>query len=390
MADRDLFLTFVPALRAFAFAALALVAGGARSAELPLSMPGALVDVGGHRLHIHCLGEGGPAVIMDTGLGGTSLEWVGVQRRLARHVTACVYDRAGYGWSEPGPGPRTSSRIADELYLLLRNAGIEGPYVLVGHSFGGYNVQLFARRYQYLTAGLVLVDASHPEQAERFRRPPIGLNTAPRTRRGLVSFSRPPGVPASMPEGLRAAALALVRTSKARQALMEEFLQFEASAAQVREAGALPEVPMVVLTRGQRVWPQDHRGNLIEDLWMRLQDELAAQTAHAAHIVAATSGHHVHLDQPELVSDAVRMVVDFARSEALAWPTVAGRAAVAPARAGDWLAFADAWWRYDSLHSALRLSAPDPFLHAGGGVVRAGHFAGTPRPELQQVVYYED
>lgn len=390
MSDRGLFLAVVPAWRTFAFAALAFAAGGASGADLPLSMPGALVDAGGHRLHIHCLGEGGPAVIMDAGLGGTSLEWVGVQRRLARHVTACVYDRAGYGWSEPGPGPRTSSRIADELYVLLRNAGIEGRYVLVGHSFGGYNVQLFAHRYPYLTAGLVLVDASHPEQVERFRRPPIGLNTAPRTQRGLVSFSRPPDVPASMPEGLRAAALRLVRTAKARQAVKEEFLQFETSAAQVREAGALPEVPMVVLTHGQRVWPQGHRGNLIEDLWMRLQDELAAQTAHAAHIVAAASGHHVHLDQPELVSDAILMVVDFARSEAPTGPALAGTAAVAPARAADWLAFDNAWWRYDSLHPALRLSAPDPFLYARGGGVRAGHFAGTPQPELQQVVYYEE
>ncbi len=349
-----------------------------------LDMPGRLVDIGGYRLHLHCVGEGSPTVIMDTGLGGTSLEWVGVQRRLARQVTACTFDRAGYGWSDPGPGRRTSSRTADELYLLLRNAGVDGPYVLVAHSFGGYNMQLFATRYPYLAAGLVLVDASHPEQVERFRRPPILLNTAPRTEYGMLIHSRPPGVPQAMPESLRDTALALARSWKARRALRNEFLHFERSAAEVREAGTLPALPMVVLTRGLRAWPDDHRGNLIEALWLQLQDELAAQSPHTAHIIAEASGHHIHLDQPELVADAITMVVDFARS-------AAGTAAAPAAVVGPdgWLEFTDAWWRHDTLHSVLTLRAINPFRSGTMRRVRAGHFAGTGRPALQLLVYYQ-
>ncbi|MCC7412547.1 MAG: alpha/beta hydrolase [Gammaproteobacteria bacterium] len=373
------------ALRFAAALVLLVAAGGAAATEGP-RYPGRVVSVGTHGLHIHCLGEGTPAVIMDSGLGGTSLEWVGVQLRLARHVRACVYDRAGYGWSDPGPGPRTSSRIADELFVLLSNAGVDGPSVLVAQSFGGYTMEVFARRYPYLTAGLVLVDASHPDQIERFRRPPVNLNTAPRTRRGMLSYSQPPSVPASLPAEFRDAALALARTWKARQALKQEYLYFEQSARDVLAAGELPPVPMVVLTRGRRAWPHDTRGDLIENLWLAMQDDLSAQSPHAAHIIAASSGHHIHLDQPDLVSDAVTMVIDFARTGASA-PDFSIDPEIGYSGAA-WLEFADAWWRYDTLHAALRLRAPVPFLHSAGGVIRAGHFAGTARPAHQQVVYY--
>src|ERR1043165_9432869 len=121
--------------------------------------PGQLVDVGGYRLHIQCVGSGNPTVVLDAGLSGSSLDWSLVQPELGRTTRVCAYDRAGMGWSDPGPQPRTPRRIADELHTLLTNAGIAGPYVLVGHSLGGKNVRLFALSHPDQVAAMVLVDA---------------------------------------------------------------------------------------------------------------------------------------------------------------------------------------------------------------------------------------
>src|SRR5688572_32469848 len=98
-----------------------------------LVAPGRLVDVGGHRLHVHCLGAGSPAVVFDAALGATSLSWSLVQPAVATVTRACSYDRAGFGWSDAGPPPRTAGRVAGELRELLRRAGISPPYVVVGH-----------------------------------------------------------------------------------------------------------------------------------------------------------------------------------------------------------------------------------------------------------------
>ena len=125
--------------------------------------PGQVVDIGTHRLHIRCEGEGTPAVIFDAALGASSLSWSLVQPEVARVTRACSYDRAGFGWSEAGPLPRTASRIADELHALLRRAAVRPPYILVGHSFGGLVMRLSAARHRDEVAGLVLIEPAVPE-----------------------------------------------------------------------------------------------------------------------------------------------------------------------------------------------------------------------------------
>src|SRR5213593_4339995 len=127
--------------------------------------PGQLVDIGGHRLHLWCTGAGAPAVILDTGLGGSSADWGYVQAEVARFTRVCSYDRAGMGYSDPGPSPRTARRIAGELAALVDRSGIHGRLVLVGASTGGFNVRVFASDHTDRVAGLVLVDASHEDQA---------------------------------------------------------------------------------------------------------------------------------------------------------------------------------------------------------------------------------
>ena len=310
---------------------------------------GRRINLGTHHLFIRCQGDTGPVVIVDTALGSVSLEWRHIQESLARRVSVCLYDRAGYGASEPGPLPRTSARIADELHILLERAGIAGPYVLVGHSFGGYTVQRFAGRYPASVAGVVLVDSSHPEQYERFLAAPIGLKTAPSNDRpGIRGFRfATPTLHPNLPAGVRDAVMHTLLRQPTRTAIAEEFYEFRRSAAEVREAGDLPDVPLLVLTRGRRVYPHTYRGDLMEGLWMRLQTELAARAAHSAQIIANYSGHYIHLDQPQLVVDAVSLVVDLARIQlSAARPSPAAF----PAKPA-WYAFEGAAWYSDGFHT---------------------------------------
>ncbi|MFP6682395.1 MAG: alpha/beta hydrolase [Gammaproteobacteria bacterium] len=275
--------------------------------------PGVLIDVGGYRLHIACEGYGIPTVIFDVGLGGSSLEWRGVVNEVREFTRVCTYDRAGYGWSDVGPLPRTSSVIANELYLLLETVDVDKPFILVGHSYGGYNMQLFARRYPYLVAGLVLVDSSHPSQVERFMAPPIGLHTMPSTRYGLVKFGEPPEPHRNLSEAAKQLISHQMRHWRTRRTVAHEYLGFRDSARQLRAAQSLGTIPLMVVSRGKRVWPENNRGNLLEHLWLELQTDLADQSPWSAHIVAGNSGHQVHLDQPKLVAYSIAVITDIHR-----------------------------------------------------------------------------
>jgi hypothetical protein len=126
--------------------------------------PGRLVDAGGYRLHLNCAGDGGPTVILESGLANRSADWDIVQPQIAGATRVCSYDRAGIGWSDGGREPRGPSRIATELHNLLQTANVPAPYVLAGHSFGGLHMRMFAALYPEQVVGMVLVDSSHPDQ----------------------------------------------------------------------------------------------------------------------------------------------------------------------------------------------------------------------------------
>jgi pimeloyl-ACP methyl ester carboxylesterase len=269
--------------------------------------PGRMVDVGGYRLHLHCRGSGHPAVVFEAGLGGFSIDWIFVQALLERDTEVCAYDRAGYGWSDSGPSPRDSDHIAGELALLLRNAGLQPPYVLVGHSFGGYNVGMFAKLHGRDVAGIVLVESSHPDQLERMPHLPVEEG---RARRGtMVTFFDPKVMYAHYPEEYWPPIGGLMSSPKALHTQQREFRNFEMSASQVRMGGELPPVPLVVVTRGLRVWPETPLGNAQEEAWSRMQRELAESVPGGRQIIARHSGHLVHLDEPDVVVHAVRLVL---------------------------------------------------------------------------------
>jgi len=140
--------------------------------------PGQLVDVGGYRLHLHCIGQGSPTVVLDTGLGAFSLDWGAVQPHIATSTRVCAYDRAGLGWSDPGPTPRSPQQFVAELHALLTKGGVEGPYVLVAHSISGKTARLFASQHPDEVAGMVLVDARHEHVDEHLTRDQLAAEGA--------------------------------------------------------------------------------------------------------------------------------------------------------------------------------------------------------------------
>ena len=270
--------------------------------------PGMLVGVGLHRLHIHCTGRGSPSVVFESGLGGTSLDWVRVQPEVSRFTRACSYDRAGYGWSERGPEPRHADRIAQELEKLLLHAGIPSPYLLVGHSFGGLAVRLFAaRNARRSVAGLVLVDATHEHQFQRMESAGVRLPMAPTGRRFVISNHGL--VPDALPESLKPLAQRLALARKATRTLYGELGSLRHSARQVGAIRRALDAPVIVLARSLRRDPGTEHERL-DGTWHDLQRELAESMKDGAYRTVAGSGHYIHLERPESVVGAIRAIVN--------------------------------------------------------------------------------
>jgi pimeloyl-ACP methyl ester carboxylesterase len=287
----------------------AIASGGDTKAYPP---PGQLVDVGGYRLHIQCMGSGSPTVVLDAGLGGTSLDWNLVQGDLSRTTRVCAYDRAGLGWSDAGPQPRTPDHIARELYTLLNNAGIEGPYVLVGHSLAGKNIRMFALQHPELVAGMVLVDArseyvdeqTSPAEAQGFQE----MMAAQENLKGLLrrvglvrlfgaSFWSTPG----MPEKISTEMALLSTTQQSRDTVIAEAQGRAVDDAQLKAAPSLGDRPLIVLAAEQNMKALPE--------WPEAQKRQAALSTKGVLIVAKGSGHYIQLEQPGLVIDALQQVV---------------------------------------------------------------------------------
>ena len=287
--------------------------------------PSEMVEVGGSSMHLHCTGEEGraPTVIMDSGLGGTVLDWQLVQPELAKSMRVCTYDRAGMGWSDPGPQPRTSQHIVKELHTLLGNAGVTGPYVLVGHSFGGTNVQVYASQYPDEVAGMVLVDSALEDEkavalTQSHQPSPllmkiyatIGLTRLPYTLGG-ETFGL------TSPE-LEDEQAAISSHRKHIFAVADETSSLEESFDENRaDPMSLGDKPLMVLTAGsvqlKGTGLSQEQMNLIDKLHSESQAALARRSENAKQIIVEDSGHYIHVEQPGLVTDAIRQVVVAAR-----------------------------------------------------------------------------
>jgi len=305
--------------------------------------PGQMVDVGGYRLHLNCQGAkpsgDSPTVVMEGGHMEPSLTWALVQPEVARFTRVCTYDRAGLGWSERSPKPRTVANMVDELHTLLARAGVEPPYVLVGHSIGGLYVRLYAHNYPDQVAGMVLVDASHEEQDLRFPKTVQRLQQQSSTMMvwgmrllkmsnsiGLLAlFAGPAGRAwaTPIPQEVRSTYLGVAFSdTKYFETATQETAALEENFAAVRAAKieTIGNIPLVVLSAGlSPIPPEGGRGISAEDaehfkaVSAELHAELAALSPRGKRLVAERSGHYIHVDQPELVIEAIREVVEAVR-----------------------------------------------------------------------------
>jgi pimeloyl-ACP methyl ester carboxylesterase len=280
-------------------------------------MAGKRIEVDGRKMHIDCVGDGTPTVILDSGLGDSYLSWRKVQPEIAKFTRVCSYDRAGLGYSETSFGDRTSKAIAEQLHDLLQSAAIAPPYVLVGHSMGGYNVRLYASLYPTGVAGMVLVDASHPDQENRMPAEIKNMQGSWEREALFLEFSMPFGIPRLMglcedDPALRAAEC---NWHSAHEGLAE-MKSFRESAAQAAGTGSLGSMPLAVLSHD----PEKPSSELPPDLakpmnaaWEKMQEELAHLSSRGTQVIAKNSSHYIQLDRPDVVIDAVHNVVQQVR-----------------------------------------------------------------------------
>jgi pimeloyl-ACP methyl ester carboxylesterase len=283
--------------------------------------PGQMVDVGGHRLHLHCVGQGSPTVVLDAGLGAFSLDWGAVQPQIATTTRVCAYDRAGLGWSEPGPRPRSPQQFADELYALLATSGVEGPYLLVAHSISGKTARLFASQHPNELSGMALIDARHESVDDHLTPEQVAAEDAHQqqfqdlikwmARFGLVRLLWAPAWPSMLPgsENLSPESRTTIGVLQARPQQIENALaegqgRMESNS-QLVAAPPLGDKPLVVLASGQSI------DNL--PFWKEAQQIMAGLSSNS-RLIIAPSGHAVHFEQPALVVESIRQVVDAART----------------------------------------------------------------------------
>jgi pimeloyl-ACP methyl ester carboxylesterase len=304
------------------FAALGLAAiGGAyetyqeRQDPTAAEMPGRLVDVGGHGLHISCTGSGSPTVVLEAGLGEPSSMMAGwIAPDVAPSTRVCVYDRAGRGWSEPTDAPQDGVEVATDLHTLLSGAGEPGPYVLAGHSSGGIYVLNFANLFPEDVAGVVLLDSMHPEQYERlaswpgfyemFRRASAVLPSLSRIGFGRALYATQYG---DLPSPQREQERAFWSSPRHNRSVRDEFSMIRTAMGQAAGLSSLGDVPLVVVTAISGA----------EDDWFPMQDDLATLSTNVDHRLLPDATHASVVENEDAArasSDAVLDVVTAVRT----------------------------------------------------------------------------
>jgi pimeloyl-ACP methyl ester carboxylesterase len=305
----------------------------------PFPPPGRLIDIGGWRLHLNCTGEARasqPTVILEPGLGDFSVEWGLVQPEVAKFARVCSYDRAGDGWSELGPHPRTFRQIVYELHTLLDKAGVKPPFVFVGHSYGGWLTRLYAYTYPAEVVGMVLVEVGvdnpwrlmaggklvrSSELAKGQQIPavktsgPLRVSDIPpealkQMRAGAEALAKNPNSPPrdKLPadaQRMRAWTLAQLGHIAAGVNPFEHEELAALRAERTKSQYPLGDKPLIVLTRGI----PDEDSKELEEEHRRDHAAISTISRKGKLVIASRSGHHVQLDEPELVVNAIREVL---------------------------------------------------------------------------------
>ena len=269
--------------------------------------PGQLVDVGGYRLHINCTGTGSPTVVIVSGLGDWSTSWGGeVQPEVAKTTRVCTYDRAGLGWSDANSLPSDAAQFAKELHTLLQNANVPGPYVMVGHSLGGFIVRIFAHDYASEVAGVVLVDSMNPKQVTESLSNTLARRSSLQAVLARFGIGRLlvklPAIAPSLPPGDEAYYPLYIRPQSLRTTA-NEYQGLPASAAEVAAVKSFGDLPLIVLTAKGN----DNPG------WPEWQNELLQLSTNSQHLFAENSGHVIQFDEPAAAVNAILKMVELAR-----------------------------------------------------------------------------
>jgi pimeloyl-ACP methyl ester carboxylesterase len=298
--------------------------------------PGKLLDLGGHRLHVNCAGRGSPTVVVENGLGDFSFDWVLVQTRVARFARICTYDRAGYAWSDPGPKPRTFAQLNLELRDALKKLGEAGPFVLVGHSFGGPVVRNFATMYPREVAGMVLVDAAFegqrvgigegktirlgegakglpiPEPREEMKDSDRVETHDAVARRGMLDPMYNP-LPV-VDQQMQVWAQSLTNTDFAEASQREWSDEYFHKWLAEPQAGVLGSIPLIVLARAEGGFGDDLDVPAAElEAERKAGQATLARLSTKGKLVMVRSGHNMELDVPDDVVGAIREVVEKVR-----------------------------------------------------------------------------
>ena len=276
--------------------------------------PGQMVNLGTHNIHLYCVGRGSPTVVFESDLDQYGvLSWVPVQERIGKLTRACSYDRAGILWSEPGPLPRDGETIASELSAVLDAAGEEGPYILVGHAFGGAYVRIFAGQYPDDVCGMVLLESSHPEMLARFSKYGVEPEIPDRNIRPLILFLSHLGSPGrykgniyNLPPEIYDPVQAFLPESS--MTWFDEKVESPNTLAQAGQYEYLGNWPLIVLATSGPSPSLGDLGQQLDDLWIELQRELLLLSENS-EFRSYEIGHYPQLQSPELVIEAIQDVL---------------------------------------------------------------------------------
>lgn len=304
---------------------------GRRNAARDYPVPGKLVDIGGRRIQLDCRGTGSPTVVFEAGLDmGGSMSWYGVHDSIAKTTRACAYSRAGIMWSDPVSGAQTGKGIANDLHAALTKSGERPPYVLVAHSLGGPYAMIYTKYFGSEVAGLVFVDASHPEMVSRRKDlTPWTLAEATKSLRIPARLSRfglvrkVAAADSAPPEPVYAVRATAAYTSTSLAAYLKEIDAFNQTLSEAGTLRQLGDRPLFVLTATKPMPREDlvsmkmtaAQGAEYQARWVQMQNEEASWSSRSQHRLVPESGHYVQFEKPEIVIAAVRSVVDSVRND---------------------------------------------------------------------------
>ncbi|MBU0731479.1 alpha/beta hydrolase [Patescibacteria group bacterium] len=289
------------------------------------SPAGEIYKVNSQDMHLYCTGEGSPIILLESGMGGSTLDWRYIQSELSQYSKVCSFDRPGYGWSEPSSIERTAQQMSDELHLLMHQINeTEGPFIIAGYSLGGLNARLFTKNHGNEVMGMVLVDSAHEDLDARSPDQVIQLNSSLDTifqlfqtaaKFGLIRLAGidsiaeyAPFISADIPNDIKEEYEAELARSQHWETMRQELESQDLSARQAREIENFGDTPLIIIRAGQIAEiPQlsESENQEYRDAQISVQEDLAAMSTNSELLVAEESDHDILFKQPQIVIDAI-------------------------------------------------------------------------------------